>query len=82
MAITEKTRVKIALTWCLGWGGNRKPNTDIAELKQMQTALQQGDETNIPSQLQPSLNLVKSLQEIPEGAIASLQQLKENNLTG
>lgn len=83
MAITEPTRVKIALTWCLGWGENREPNTDITALQQMREDLkQEGKDTAIPSQLQGSFDLVQSLQAIPndpdDDLLVSLQKLKDH----
>ena len=50
----------IALTWCLAWGADKKPQFETDTLKAIRD-----DITNVSPEIQQLLNLVKELQKIP-----------------
>lgn len=62
MMTATNNSITTGLTWCLGWGDKKEPQQDLALLKQMRLALNQGEK--ISSEINSIVEQVKKLQNI------------------
>ncbi|MTJ51694.1 type III-B CRISPR-associated protein Cas10/Cmr2 [Anabaena sp. UHCC 0253] len=67
-----------AISWCLAWGNDRKPQFDITVLREMQKALRsKGD---VPDEVQALVDAVKELDNLPfPETLNDLKQLTEKH---
>ncbi|MBW4634704.1 MAG: type III-B CRISPR-associated protein Cas10/Cmr2 [Iphinoe sp. HA4291-MV1] len=64
-----------AISWCLAWGDEREPKFDIAILKQMRQAINDGKD--VPEEVRPLVEQVQKLQGIDKDYFpATLDELK------
>ncbi len=71
--------IKIALAWCLAWGGEREPKFGMNVLQQMRQALKNGAE--VPEEVKAIVEQVRRLQSIDEKYFPStLNELKNEYL--
>ncbi|NMF66460.1 type III-B CRISPR-associated protein Cas10/Cmr2 [Brasilonema octagenarum UFV-E1] len=67
--------ITTAISWCLAWGDKRQPKFDIAVLKQMRQALNDGKD--VPEEVRSLVEQVKELQGIDKDYFpATLDELK------
>lgn len=76
MSNYQNFNLKIALSWCLAWGQNKKPQFEISLLQEMRQALK--NNTPVPQSLESLVKQVEALQAIPRDAYPeNLGKLKQ-----